>query len=340
MNASISPNKSQKPLVSIIVPNYNYARYLPQRMASILNQTYSHFELILLDDCSQDDSVEYLKHLSQSEGRVIRLVINEKNSGSPFRQWQKGLDLAVGDYVWIAEADDYADVSFLEKAVEVMERYPTASLAFCGSHLVNTEGELLETDMDHWTDKQLNNKVGYKLFPGMNYIKSNLYWYNYIYNASGVLFRRLSYMQVTDFGWMGMRYCGDWCFWTLMARQGGVVEMYEKLNYFRKHQISVTASSKQSDEAFSACMKECMDLTFSIEDFAGVSMFKRIFSYGQYQRLFRKQHFSRIDLKQELLDMLRKRCACLLFATVFYRIIQLLIKIHPHLNWIKSGRCQ
>ena len=101
------------PTVSVIVPNYNHARFLPQRIESILRQTYQDFELILLDDCSTDDSRAVLSQYA-SEPRV-RIQFNEVNSGSTFRQWNKGVRLARGKYVWIAESDDYADERLLER---------------------------------------------------------------------------------------------------------------------------------------------------------------------------------------------------------------------------------
>jgi len=89
------------PNVTVIVPNYNHARFLRQRLDSILTQTYQDFELILLDDCSTDDSRTILKEYA-ADPRV-RLELNEANSGSPFKQWNKGVQLAQGKYVWIAE---------------------------------------------------------------------------------------------------------------------------------------------------------------------------------------------------------------------------------------------
>lgn len=71
--------------VSVIVPNYNYACYLPERIASILNQTYSDFELILLDDASTDNSVSVLEEY-RNNSHVSHIVVNEQNTGIPFQQ--------------------------------------------------------------------------------------------------------------------------------------------------------------------------------------------------------------------------------------------------------------
>ena len=108
------------PLVSIIVPNYNHAKYLHQRLDSIFNQTCTNFEVILLDDLSTDNSIEILN--SYNDSRISHRFYNKENSGSPFRQWKKGLEAAKGELVWIAESDDWADVSFLEKMIPLFSQ--------------------------------------------------------------------------------------------------------------------------------------------------------------------------------------------------------------------------
>lgn len=83
-------------------------------------------------------------------------MVNDYNSGSPFKQWQKGIELARGKYIWIAESDDYADFSFLAKTVSLMEQHPTAAYCFTGSYIVDEVGNMLDKDMDRWTK---NNRI-------------------------------------------------------------------------------------------------------------------------------------------------------------------------------------
>ena len=88
-------------MLSVIIPNYCHARYLKERIESILAQSYQDFELIILDDCSTDNSREIIEQY-RSNPRVKHIVYNEQNSGSPFVQWQRGFTLASGEYIWIA----------------------------------------------------------------------------------------------------------------------------------------------------------------------------------------------------------------------------------------------
>ena len=86
--------------VSVIIPNYNYQDYIIERIDSILLQTYPIYELIILDDCSTDNSVEVInKKIKEIKNKYpelkIQFIINEKNRGGcVFKQWKKGFDLA------------------------------------------------------------------------------------------------------------------------------------------------------------------------------------------------------------------------------------------------------
>lgn len=237
-------NNQNVPLVSVIVPNYNYARYLPERIESILNQTFQDFELILLDDVSTDDSLSILKRYSTHE-HVSQLVINETNTGNPFKQWAKGIGLARGKYVWIAEADDLAELTFLETCVRHAEQYKDFSFAYTGSLLIDAQGTVnYQKDVNKWGNRAQQEAAH---FNGKAFALHNLYWRNYVLNASGVLFRReyaqqaIIHSDFTDF-----HYCGDWLFWFHMALQGSVVEIYRNLNYFRQHNTKVTMSAARS----------------------------------------------------------------------------------------------
>ena len=224
----------QNPLVSVIVPNYNYARFLRQRIDSILLQDFTDYELILLDDASSDDSRSILESY-RSNPHTACIVCNEQNSGSPFSQWQKGLSLARGKYVWIAESDDYAASSFLRETVDVMERHPEAVICFAGSSRIDPHGHLLKKDNDYWSRNPMLHRRGYRVLDGMAYIVHNLYWRNYIYNASGALFKKDALKDVDLSSCTAMHCCGDWLFWAKLAAHGQVIEIYKKLNYFRSH---------------------------------------------------------------------------------------------------------
>ena len=95
------------PLVSVILPNYNHAKYLDERIQSILNQTYCNFELIILDDCSPDNGAsKAVIERYRGNAHISHIIYNERNGGLTFQQWHKGIELARGNLIWIAESDD------------------------------------------------------------------------------------------------------------------------------------------------------------------------------------------------------------------------------------------
>src|SRR5881394_4400235 len=103
------------PTVTVIVPNYNHARFLRKRIDSVLGQTYPDFEVILLDDFSTDGSREILE--SYANHAKVTMEFNAQNSGTVFKQWNKGVRMARGRYIWMAESDDFADPRFLARMV-------------------------------------------------------------------------------------------------------------------------------------------------------------------------------------------------------------------------------
>ena len=231
------------PTVSVIVPNYNHARFLPKRIESIFGQSFQNFELILLDDCSTDDSRSILCRYA-SDPRV-RVEFNEVNSGSSFKQWNKGVSLARGEYVWIAESDDYADRQLLETLVTTLGADPTVMLAYCRSWRVTEDDQkngfgdwyLDYLDPQRWTANFVTD--------GVEECQNYFVYSNPVPNASAVVFRRAGYQRVGGAD-ETLRLCGDWKLWAAMALNGKVLYLAEPLNYFRYHDASVRSVTYQT----------------------------------------------------------------------------------------------
>ncbi len=226
------------PIVSVILPNYNHASYLKQRIESIINQSFQDFELILLDDCSTDCSTTILQQYS-SHPKVSHVLFNKKNSGSTFLQWDKGLNLARGEYVWIAESDDYADPSFLAKMIAAFQADPKAVLAFSGSHMVDQNSQSIDMNWDHFG----KNKEIIR-YNSADFIKKRMIWKNEIYNASMVVFKKSCYYKITP-DYKNFKYCGDWLFWSQICSFGDILEIPRKLNFFRQHTDKVSPQAEK-----------------------------------------------------------------------------------------------
>ena len=234
--------------VSVIVPSYNHAQYLEERIESILQQTYTEFELILLDDLSPDHSAEILNKY-KNHPKVSHCIINDKNSGSTFHQWNKGMSLAKGELIWIAESDDVADATFLEKLVTHFIQNPNLVLAYSQSHRMNAQGEVTGSWKDFTDDVDPILFANDFEMSGLEYINRFLNRQNTVPNASGVLFKKQTFLDVGGAN-PSLRFIGDWEIWAKIISQGDLFYTAECLNYFRYHDTSVIAQAKKKKDHF------------------------------------------------------------------------------------------
>ncbi len=231
------------PKVSIIIPNYNHAPFLVQRLESIFNQTFQDFEVILLDDKSTDDGVTVLERYAKHP-KVSHFVVNEQNSGSPFKQWQKGIELAQGDYIWIAESDDFCESIFLENLVGLLSNQNTV-LAYCATlHFDeinnNKYRDTWATELDRvrWNDDYCNK--------GVDEIKNYFRFRNIIPNASAALFKKNAIAKIELP--TAMKYCGDWYVWINLLKHGDIAYVNKPLNFYRKHLNTTRVFKALKDE--------------------------------------------------------------------------------------------
>jgi len=226
---------SSLPLISIIVPNYNHEKFLKQRLESIFDQTYENFEVILLDDCSTDNSRTILLEYTTNP-KVSHCVFNEVNSGSPFKQWQKGIVLAKGEYIWIAESDDYCELDFIDSIMESMVKDSSIGLGYCQTSDVDIKGLVVGKRINYTQVFQPNIWKEDFVIDGYQFVLSYLSFFNVIPNASAVIFRK-DWIDTVVFSksLLNMKMCGDWFFWIKCAMKSKVSFKSKTLNYFRNH---------------------------------------------------------------------------------------------------------
>ncbi|MBD5226217.1 MAG: glycosyltransferase [Bacteroidales bacterium] len=321
------------PLVSVILPNYNYARYLPERIESILNQEFQDFELIILDDASTDNSVDILQTYSKHP-KVSHFVINQSNTGSPFAQWKKGLELARGKYIWIAEADDSSTPLFLKKCVETMEANQDVVLCFTGCTVVNQNNEVIQRDYTIWKGKRMEKRIGdIVVHDGAEYIVHNMYWGCYVYNASATLFRR-SYVTANMLEESAkMRNSGDWLFWTKLMGKGKVAEIYEVLNVLRRHDNNVTENGYKSGNI---CFEDIEVLKY-IEDKYLVGAYRRIIRHGTFIKHIKRSDYPE-ELKAKILATFYNRLGASKNEYKLERIHKILYNVIPGLMSMRRDR--
>lgn len=212
------------PTVSVLIPNYNHAPFLQQRIDSILAQTFQDFEIIILDDCSTDNSKEIIEKY-RNNPKISHIIYNETNSGTTFKQWEKGIKIASSNWIWIAESDDWCEPLLLEKLILPLVENPHLSISFCQSYIHIPDEKILVTQQVD-KEEQIISKEDFFT----NYLLRS----NSIYNASMAVFNKNLFLEITSKEYMNYKFCGDWIFWAEMSLKGDVFRTSLLLNHYRK----------------------------------------------------------------------------------------------------------
>lgn len=291
------------PKVSVIVPNYNHASYLRRRLESIVNQTFQDFELILLDDCSTDDSLtilnEYLQH-----PKIGAFEFSKKNSGSTFAQWNKGVNLAKGKYVWIAESDDYCEPDFLQILISNMEKNEEVGLAYSISRIVDeigNESTFLQSSFQPDVDSfSFFNKsfVG----NGKQLLKDAMYSMNIVPNASAVVFKRNLYLKIGGAD-ESMKLYGDWLLWSKMLVD---TQYYfhadAPLNSFRVHTETVRSKEGYAFQTILDYGKVALFIKKTFPDMNAILFDKLLYVFEKHVR----ENKLKAEDRSKMFELLKK----------------------------------
>ena len=134
-------DKNKKPAVSIIMPCYNSQKYIGKTMNSILGQSFSDYELIMVDDGSTDETPALLDGYEKKYPEFVR-VFHEENSGQSVAR-NLAMDNAKGEYILFWDSDDYADVDYIERLV-MAARQNNSEVVISGSHYIDENGVVIE----------------------------------------------------------------------------------------------------------------------------------------------------------------------------------------------------
>lgn len=265
--------------ISVVVPNYNYSNYLYQRVYSILNQNYKIHELIILDDASKDNSLFYIKQIEQKiSGFVnVKVVVNDINSGNAFSQWQKGINLATGDYVWVAEADDYAKKSFLNEVVSPLKKNNNIVISYADTGFIDSNGYITKNSLvdqidilktNHWNASYVNK--------GISEINCYSYLNCTIPNVSGTIIKKGNYDEIFESA-KKFHQSGDWFTYLNILNLGDISFINKTLNYYRVHgnNISQTFDKKAHILEIQRIYKFVKE-KYGIDDEQQIQMYNRI----------------------------------------------------------------
>jgi glycosyltransferase involved in cell wall biosynthesis len=233
----------QKPTVSFVIPCYKLAHLLPECINSILSQAYGDFEVLIMDDCSPDNTAEVAKSFHDPRVKYVR---NEKNLGH-LHNYNKGISQSCGKYIWLISADDYLRKQYvLERYVGLLEKHPNVGYVICPGFGVRDgmEARVLGRYSQHGDCDRIVR--GHDLL-------SKLICSNFVMTPSGLV-RRTCYEKISFFP-LNMPWCGDWFLWCLFALYHDVAYFAEPMVCYREdHALSMT--SKLTRERLDACVAE------------------------------------------------------------------------------------
>jgi glycosyltransferase involved in cell wall biosynthesis len=249
------------PFVSFIVPCYKLAHLLPECVNSILSQTFRDIEILIMDDCSPDNTEQVAK--SFCDDRVIH-IRNNPNLGH-LRNYNKGISIARGKYVWLISADDYLRSNqILEKYVRVLEANPHVGYAYC-SGIGVLDG--IETGILDYSVYSSSDRI----IRGHEFIKS-LIKANIVLAASG-LARKECYEKVSLFP-LDMPYAGDWYLWAFFALYYDVAYFVEPMVAYRQHSLSMTTAL--TEKSAENCCAEDVAVPWAVKNRADKENFRHL----------------------------------------------------------------
>jgi len=177
------------PSLSVVIPNYNHAKFLPEALHAILGQSFRPIEIIIIDDCSTDNSVEVIESFMRQES-IIRLYRNERNMGVNY-SLNRGMNLSSGEYIVFPGADDRICPGFFEKSMTLLAQYPEAGLCSTLQQQIGPNGEVIG-----WTPTPVISHQACFLPPKkvLDYLSAYGFWFT----GPSVVYRRDAILSDTE----------------------------------------------------------------------------------------------------------------------------------------------
>ncbi len=235
------------PLLTVCVPTYNGAKYLQECLDSILCQTFTEFELLIIDDCSSDDTLNIVNTCAERDRR-IRVVVNNANLGL-VGNWNRCINLAQGEWIKFVFQDDLLSPTCLEKMLAA--RQPEKYLINCRRQFI-FEAEVPKKIREEY-QKFLTYLSTEGVFSGKTEISAKDYceallnnidaiYANFVGEPTAVMLHRSVFDRFGTFN-HHLIQLPDFEFWTRIAIHSGMIYVPETLATFRIHSNSATATN-------------------------------------------------------------------------------------------------
>jgi len=219
-------NSLVRPKVSVCIPNYNYGHFVGEAIQSVLNQTFTDFELIIVDDCSNDNSISVIRSFRDSR---IRFYRNDKNIGR-LRNINKCISLARGSYVTILPSDGMYSSDSLAKRVQVLDLNPQVGLVFCSAKIIDEKGVILREYRPFENNQIMHGEKFFKILILGNRILTLT-----------ALVRRECYIKLGAFNREVASGSRDWEMWLRICLNYDIAYINQPLAYERKHPDNISS---------------------------------------------------------------------------------------------------
>jgi len=215
------------PKVSVCVPSYNYAHYIGECIRSVLSQTYTDWELVVVDNHSSDNTAEVVRSF---EDPRIRFFVNNENLGL-VRNWNRCVSLASGDYIAILPADDAYLPRMLERSAAMLDHHPNVGFTYSSYHMIDEHGRLVKTRRQWDEDRIMSGEAA---------VRSNLIDANFAIPPT-VLMRREHCLAAGGYD-EAYRVIIDWLLYMRIALRTGAGYIAEPVSLHRyQHPTSESA---------------------------------------------------------------------------------------------------
>lgn len=265
------------PLVTIGIPNYNYAGYIKETLESVANQTYANIELIIIDDCSTDNSITVIENwIKNYSGNMrIRFITNEKNLGLS-GTCNVILNNANGKYLQLLDSDDIIYPYKISKQVEILENSSNTALVYSNVTVINEKGEITNPDYCSRIRFDRNNMPEGK-------VKEQLLGFNFITVHSALV--NTAYAKEVG-GFDETIVLQDYYMWLELAEKYEFRYLNECTGAYRIHSASMSNNIKTNP----ASVNSSMTIKFRHYRTANEKMKKKIAKNIQYGAVYLYQN--------------------------------------------------
>jgi glycosyltransferase involved in cell wall biosynthesis len=310
--------------VSLVVASFNHATFLTSRIDSLLLQTYSDIDILVIDDKSTDNSIEVLRRYDLNP--KIKLLQRELNGG-----WvvvsNQGLELTSGEFVLFANCDDECEPLLVERLVSALRLNPSAGVAFSRSLLIDENSNIIGDDFLIREASFLKRCAEDSLLSGEEMAKFLLHSC-VIPNLSAALFRRECLVKIGNFS-SEYKVCSDWDLFFRMAERYDFAYVSDPLNRFRQHSKTIRSVTKEKviyEEYFRLLLSKISHINLSAFEQAKYRTrvmylwMVHLFSFS-FNGIFNSPYHLKKICQYDFISLI------FLFPAAIYRIFELIAKL-------------